>query len=75
VTAISRRRSTMANDYLEYTRSAPSSPTLNHTVRQGSSHNQISSHPSENVGLNINSSSKIESSICVRRCRTKWCSQ
>jgi len=48
----------MADDCLEYTRSAPSSRALNHNLRQGSSHNPISLDPNENVGLHINSSSK-----------------
>jgi len=48
----------MTDDCLEYTRSAPSSPTLSHNVRQRSSHNPMSLDPNENVGLHINSSSK-----------------
>ena len=50
IVAITRRCSTIDQDPIEHTRSAPASPALNHHGRQQrSSENQISLDPIDNV--------------------------
>lgn len=49
ITKISRRRSTIDQDSLNYSQSAPSSPALIHINKQRLNHNKISLETIENV--------------------------
>jgi hypothetical protein len=51
ITAISRRRSTLEQDLLDHTRSAPPSPALNYISKQRLSQAKISMDTIENVCL------------------------
>ena len=49
ITKVSRRRSTIEHDFIQETRSAPSSPALNHITKRKLAYNKASLDPIENV--------------------------